>query len=241
MKPMLPGGIGWVPHRETHRGSRSGWLRAAVLGADDGIVSIASLLVGVAAANASRGAVITAGVAGLVAGAMSMAAGEYVSVSSQRDAERGDLAKETAELAARPDAELDELTQIYLDRGLSAPTARQVAVELTARDALAAHARDELGLIETLRARPLQAAVYSAASFVAGALLPMVAVLLAPTDARIAIVTAVALAALAGSGALAGVVGGANPIRGAVRVTIGGGLAMAATALIGWLAGVTGL
>lgn len=233
--------IGWVPHRERHRGGRAGWLRAAVLGADDGIVSIASLLVGVAAANASQGTVITAGIAGLVAGAMSMAVGEYVSVSSQRDAERGDLAKETAELATGPDAELDELTQIYLDRGLSAPTARQVAVELTARDALAAHARDELELTETLRARPLQAAAYSVVSFVAGALLPMVAVLLAPTGARVAVITGVALLALAASGALAGVVGGANPVRGALRVSIGGGLAMAATALIGWLAGVTGL
>lgn len=233
--------IGWVPHRERHRAGRSGWLRAAVLGADDGIVSIASLLVGMAAAAASRGVMITAGVAGLVAGAMSMAVGEYVSVSSQRDAERGDLARETVELATSPDAELDELTQIYLDRGLSAPTARQVATELTAKDALAAHARDELGLTETLRARPLQAAVYSAVSFVAGALLPMVAVLLAPTGARIAIVTGVALLALAGSGALAGAVGGANPVRGAVRVSIGGGLAMAVTALIGWLAGVTGV
>lgn len=238
---MPSGWIGWVPHREHHRGGRSGWLRAAVLGADDGIVSIASLLVGVAAANASRDAVITAGVAGLVAGAMSMAVGEYVSVSSQRDAERGDLVKETAELAASPDAELDELTQIYVDRGLTAPTARQVAVELTAKDALAAHARDELGLTETLRARPLQAAAYSAVSFVAGALLPLVAVLLTPTSARIVVVTAVALLALAGSGALAGVVGGANPVRGAARVSIGGGLAMAATALIGWLTGVTGL
>jgi vacuolar iron transporter family protein len=238
---MLPGAIKLMPHRERHRGGRSGWLRAAVLGADDGIVSIASLLVGVAAANASRAALITAGVAGLVAGAMSMAVGEYVSVSSQRDAERGDLAKETAELATSPDAELDELTRIYLDRGLSLSTARQVAVELTARDALAAHARDELGLIETLRARPLQAATYSAASFVAGALLPMMAVLLAPAGARIAAVIGVALAALASSGALAGVVGGANPVRGALRVSIGGGLAMAATALIGWLAGVTGL
>jgi VIT1/CCC1 family predicted Fe2+/Mn2+ transporter len=211
-----------------------------VLGANDGIVSTASLLIGVAAANASRGVVITAGVAGLVAGAMSMAAGEYVSVSSQRDAERGDLAKETEELATGADAELDELTQIYLDRGLSAPTARQVAVELTAKDALAAHARDELGLTETLRARPLQAAVYSAVSFVVGALLPLVAVLLAPTGARIVIVTGVALLALAGSGALAAVLGGASPYRGAVRVTVGGGVAMAATALIGWLAGGTG-
>jgi VIT1/CCC1 family predicted Fe2+/Mn2+ transporter len=241
MTAMLPGAIGWIPHRERHHGGRSGWLRAAVLGADDGIVSIASLLLGMAAANASRAAVITAGIAGLVAGAMSMAVGEYVSVSSQRDAERADLAKETAELATNPDAELDELTQIYLDRGLSPSTARQVAVELTARDALAAHAHDELGLTETLRARPLQAAAYSAASFVAGALLPMVAVLLAPAGARIAVVTVVALATLAGSGALAGILGGANPIRGAVRVSIGGGLAMAATALFGWLAGATGL
>jgi VIT1/CCC1 family predicted Fe2+/Mn2+ transporter len=238
---MSAGWVGWVPHRERHRGGRAGWLRAAVLGADDGIVSTASLLVGVAAANGSRGAVVTAGVAGLVAGAMSMAAGEYVSVSSQRDAERGDLARETAELATSPEAELDELTQIYLDRGLSVPTARRVAVELTAGGALTAHARDELGLTETQRARPLQAAAYSAVSFVAGALLPVVAVLAAPAWARIATVTGVALLALAGSGALAGVLGGANPVRGAVRVTLGGGLAMAVTALIGWLAGTTGL
>jgi VIT1/CCC1 family predicted Fe2+/Mn2+ transporter len=235
-----PGQAGRVPHAERHYGQRSGWLRAAVLGANDGIVSTASLLVGVAAANASRGVVVTAGLAGLVAGAMSMAAGEYVSVSSQRDAERGDLATETEELTTRPQAELDELIQIYLDRGLSAPTARQVAVELTATDPLAAHARDELGLTETLRARPLQAAVYSAVSFIAGALLPFVAVLLTSDDARIVIVTAVALLALAGSGALAAVLGGANAYRGAARVTIGGGLAMAATALIGWLAGGTG-
>lgn len=233
--------VGWVPHRERHRAGRAGWLRAAVLGADDGIVSVASLLVGVAAANASRGAVVTAGVAGLVAGAMSMAVGEYVSVSSQRDTERGDLARETVELATSPDAELDELTQIYLGRGLSAATARQVAVELTAGDALAAHVRDELGLTEALRARPLQAAGYSAVSFVAGALLPLVGLLLAPAGGRIVIVVGVALLALAGSGALAGVVGGASPVRGAVRVSVGGGLAMAATALIGWLAGVTGL
>lgn len=238
---MPEGFVGWIPHQERHRGGRAGWLRAAVLGANDGIVSTASLLVGVAAADASRGAVLTAGVAGLVAGAMSMAAGEYVSVSSQRDAERGDLAKEAEELATQPVAELDELTQIYIERGLSPATARQVAVELTEKDALAAHLRDELGLTEMLMARPLQAASYSAVSFVIGALLPLLAVVFAPMALRIVLVTAVAVVALAGSGALGAVLGGARAWRGAARVTVGGGLAMAATALIGALVGTTGL
>ena len=228
-------------HIERHRGGRAGWLRAAVLGANDGIVSTASLVVGVAAASASRDAVITAGIAGLVAGAMSMAVGEYVSVSSQRDTEHADLAKEARELAADPAGELDELTGIYQRRGLSPATAAIVAAELTAHDALAAHTRDELGLTETLRARPLQAASYSAVSFVAGAVLPLIAVIVAPAGARIAVVTVVALLCLAGSGALGAVLGGAGPWRGALRVTVGGGLAMAATALIGIGVGAAGL
>ena len=228
-------------HPERHRGERAGWLRAAVLGANDGIVSTASLLVGVAAANSSRNAIITAGFAGLVAGAMSMAVGEYVSVSSQRDTERADLAKETEELRHDPEGELAELTQIYLDRGLTPQTAATVATELTAHDALAAHTRDELGLTETLRARPLQAALYSAVSFLSGALLPLLAVILAPAGSRIAVLTVTALVCLAGSGALGSFLGGAGLWRGAVRVTVGGGLAMAATALIGLAVGATGL
>lgn len=233
--------FGWGTHVERHRSGRAGWLRAAVLGANDGIVSTASLLVGVAAANGSRGAVITAGLAGLVAGAMSMAVGEYVSVSSQRDTEHADLAKETRELATDPEGELAELTAIYRHRGLTPATAATVAAELTAHDALAAHTRDELGLTETLRARPLQAATYSAISFVTGAVLPLLAVLIAPSTARIAAITVTALVCLAGSGALGAVLGGASPWRGAARVTIGGGLAMAATALIGIAVGATGL
>jgi vacuolar iron transporter family protein len=236
-----PRQFGWATHAERHRGGRAGWLRAAVLGANDGIVSTASLLVGVAAANSSRGAVITAGFAALVAGAMSMAVGEYVSVSSQRDTERADLAKETRELATDPEGELAELTGIYVNRGLSRATAATVAAELTAHDALGAHTRDELGLTETLRARPLQAATYSAISFLAGAILPLVAVLVAPSGARIAAVSVTALICLAGSGALGAVLGGATVWRGALRVTIGGGLAMAATALIGLAVGATGL
>ncbi len=224
-------------HDEWHTSHRAGWLRAAVLGANDGIVSTASLLVGVAAAGATRGALITAGLAGLAAGAMAMAAGEYVSVSSQRDTEQADLAKEKAELAADPAAELDELTAIYVERGLRPATARQVAVELTEHDALGAHLRDELGLSEIHQARPVQAGLYSAVAFVTGAFLPLLAVLLTPTAVRVPVLVVVALACLAGSGAVGAVVGGARAWRGAVRVTLGGGAAMAVTALIGLAVG----
>jgi vacuolar iron transporter family protein len=236
-----PRQFGWRIHAERHRGGRAGWLRAAVLGANDGIVSTASLLVGVAAASSSRSAVITAGLAALVAGAMSMAVGEYVSVSSQRDTERADLAKETRELATDPQTELAELTGIYIGRGLKPATAATVAAELTAHDALGAHTRDELGLTETLRARPLQAATYSAISFLAGAILPLAAVLAAPAGVRIAVVAVTALVCLAASGAIGAVLGGAAAWRGALRVAVGGGLAMAATALIGIAVGAAGL
>ena len=226
------------PHRERHRTERVGWLRAAVLGANDGIVSIASLVVGVAASGAARGEVLIAGVAGLVAGALSMAAGEYVSVSSQADTEDADLARERKELAADPVAEEDELARIYETRGLDANLARQVAKQLMARDALAAHARDELGITEELAARPLQAAAASAATFAVGAALPIVVSLLAHETA-VLVVSLTSLVALAGLGALAAGAGGASPWLGAARVTFWGALAMAATALIGRLFGTT--
>lgn len=222
-------------HVETHRTDRVGWLRAAVLGANDGIISIAGLLVGVAATGASTSAVLGSGVAGIVAGAMSMAAGEYVSVQSQADTESADIAKETRELAEEPEHELQELTHIYVKRGLSHELAVQVAQQLTAKDALAAHMRDELGITDALRARPLQAALASAAAFTVGSLLPIAAVLLAP-DGRIQLTTfAVTVAALLGSGALAGWAGGASMLRGALRVGFWGAMAMGAAALIGRL------
>ena len=222
-------------HAEDHRTGRSGWLRAAVLGANDGIVSVAGLVVGVAASGASAAAVLASGIAGVVAGAMSMAAGEYVSVQSQADAERADLAKETRELAEDPASELFELTGIYLRRGLTPDLARQVAEQLTAHDALGSHARDELGITESLRARPLQAALASAGAFVAGALLPIAAVVLAPPGRLEATTIIATLAALAVSGALAAWAGGASATRGALRVTFWGALAMGAAALIGRL------
>ncbi len=222
-------------HVETHRTDRVGWLRAAVLGANDGIISIAGLLVGVAATGASTSAVLGSGVAGIVAGAMSMAAGEYVSVQSQADTESADIAKETRELAEEPEHELQELTHIYVKRGLSHELAVQVAQQLTAKDALGAHMRDELGITDALRARPLQAALASAAAFTVGSMLPIAAVLLAP-DGRIQLTTfAVTLAALLGSGALAGWAGGASMLRGALRVGFWGAMAMGAAALIGRL------
>jgi vacuolar iron transporter family protein len=222
-------------HIETHRTDRVGWLRAAVLGANDGIISIAGLLVGVAATGATTGAVLGSGVAGIVAGAMSMAAGEYVSVQSQADTETADIAKETRELAEEPEHELQELTHIYVKRGLTPELAAQVAKQLTTHDALGAHKRDELGITEALRARPLQAALASAGAFTIGALLPIAAVLLAP-DGRIQLTTfAVTLAALLGSGALAGWAGGASMLRGALRVGFWGAMAMGAAALIGRL------
>jgi len=224
-------------HREHHRSHRVGWLRAAVLGANDGIVSTASLVLGVAAAEAEPKHVLVAGVAGLVAGALSMAAGEYVSVSSQADAERSSLALEKEELATQPEAELEELTAIYARRGLSPELARTVARELTARDALAAHARDELGLTEEFSARPLQAALASAGSFAIGAALPVLTILVAPRGAPMLTVVAASLVCLAALGAVAARAGGASAWRGALRVTFWSALAMAATAGVGRLFG----
>ncbi len=224
-------------HLEDHRTERIGWLRAAVLGANDGIVSTASLVVGVAAAEAARGAVLTAGVAGLVAGAMSMAAGEYVSVSSQADTEKADLARERRELATEPEAELQELTGIYERRGLEPGLARQVAEQLTARDALGAHARDELGISEALSARPVQAAFASAGTFAVGALLPLLVAALAPAQALIPLVSGASLVFLALLGGLAARTGGAPMLAGTARVTFWGALAMALTAAVGALFG----
>ncbi|WP_119719401.1 VIT1/CCC1 transporter family protein [Cognatilysobacter tabacisoli] len=225
-------------HAEDHRAERVGWLRAAVLGANDGIVSVAGLVVGVAASGAEPRTVLMTGVAGVVAGAMSMAAGEYVSVQSQADTERADVARETRELATDPDSELAELAGIYERRGLDPALARQVAAQMTAHDALATHARDELGITEALRARPLQAALASAAAFAVGSLLPVGAVLLAPA-AQLQLATAVVtLLALLASGALAAWAGGAPVLRGALRVVFWGALAMAAAAAVGKLFGV---
>lgn len=224
-------------HRERHRILRLGWLRAAVLGANDGIVSTASLLVGVAAADASHASLLTAGIAGSVAGAMSMAAGEYVSVSSQADSEKADLARERHELATDDDGERRELMGIYMGRGLSPELAKRVSDELMAHDALGAHARDELGITDLTAARPLQAAVASAASFAGGAALPLVVAAMVSVQTSLIAIPAAALVFLAGLGGLAGRAGGA-PVRvAAARVTLWGALAMAATALIGHLFG----
>jgi len=212
-------------------------LRAAVLGSDDAIVSTASLMIGVAASSASKGAIFVAGVAGLVAGAMSMAAGEYVSVSSQRDAEEADLAVERKELAAQPEAELNELAMIYVRRGLDRALAIRVAEQLSAHDRLGAHARDELGIDPTSLSRPLQAAWISAASFAAFALVPIVVLLLAPAEWRILGIAVVSLASLAALGALGARLGGAPLGPASLRVTVGGSLAMALTAAIGRLLG----
>jgi VIT1/CCC1 family predicted Fe2+/Mn2+ transporter len=228
-----------MPHRERHRSERIGWLRAAVLGANDGIVSTASLVVGVASANAARHDVLIAGVAGLVAGALSMAAGEYVSVSSQADTERADLDRERHELATQPEAEEDELVGIYVQRGLEPDLARAVARQLTAKGALAAHARDELGLTEELAARPLQAALASAATFAVGAGVPVLTILLAPSGAIVSAVAAISVLCLLSLGAIAARVGGAPIFVGAARVTVWGVLAMLATATVGRLFGAT--
>ncbi len=227
-----------MPHRERHRTANIGWLRAAVMGANDGIVSTASLVLGVAAAGAGAQAILVAGVAGLVAGAMSMAAGEYVSVSSQADTESADLERERAELATEPESELNELTGIYVQRGLDPALARQVATQLTAHDALAAHARDELGRSELLVARPVQAALASAATFAVGAALPLLAAWLSPPTQLSILVAGVSLLCLAALGGLAAFTGGASALRGAMRVTFWGALAMAATAGVGSLFGV---
>jgi len=226
-----------MPHSERHRTERIGWLRAAVMGANDGIVSTASLILGVAAAHASSHDILVAGVAGLVAGAMSMAAGEYVSVSSQADTEQADLARERKELAADPAAELTELTGIYVKRGLDPVLAKQVAEQLTARDALAAHARDELGTSELLTARPVQAAFASAGTFAVGAALPLLTVLMVSGSYLILAVSVTSLIFLAILGGLAAFAGGASATRGAIRVTFWGALAMAMTAGVGALFG----
>jgi VIT1/CCC1 family predicted Fe2+/Mn2+ transporter len=224
---------------EVHRTDRIGWLRAGVLGANDGIVSTASLVVGVASANASRGDILVAGVAGLVAGALSMAAGEYVSVSSQADTEQADLALERKELATDRAFEETELAQIYEKRGLDPALARTVALKLMAHDALGAHARDELGLSEATAARPLQAAAASAATFAVGAALPILVVIVASPSSLVMLVAAASLVCLAGLGALAARAGGASPLTGAGRVAFWGALAMAITAGVGKLFGTT--
>jgi VIT1/CCC1 family predicted Fe2+/Mn2+ transporter len=224
-------------HQEMHHSERVGWLRAGVLGAQDGIVSTASLVIGVVAANADRTQMLVAGTAALVAGAMSMAAGEYSSVSSQRDAERADIAREIREQARYPEHELEELTQIYERRGLDRALAGQVAGKLMEADPLGSHVRDELGIISSTRARPVQAAVVSAGSFAVGALLALAAAAVAPAGARIAVIAAVTLVLLALLGVIGARLGGASVTRAAVRITLGGGLAMAATAIIGDLVG----
>ena len=224
-------------HKESHLVERIGWLRAAVLGANDGIISTASLILGVAAAAAAKSDILLAGVAGLVAGAMSMAAGEYVSVSSQSDTEQADLAREKSELLQDPEFEKEELAQIYVERGLDAELARQVAGQLMAKDALGAHARDELGISETTSARPVQAALTSAATFSVGAAAPLTLVLLAPSTFLIPIVSVGSLLFLALLGLLGARTGGAAILKPIVRVTFWGALAMALTAGIGAIVG----
>lgn len=223
--------------QERHRTQSAGWLRAAVLGANDGILSTASLILGVAAANGSHGSVVTAGFAGLVAGTMSMAAGEYVSVRSQKDSEDADLARERAELKADRASEHRELAAIYVGRGLQPALAKEVAEQLMAHDALEAHARDELGISETLKARPIQAATASAGSFAVGAALPLIVAAVTPVSDLIALVAGTALLFLAALGALAATVGGASLVKGALRVTFWGALAMGVTAAVGALFG----
>jgi VIT1/CCC1 family predicted Fe2+/Mn2+ transporter len=224
-------------HKETHLVDRIGWLRAAVLGANDGIISTASLIVGVAAAAANRNDVMIAGIAGLVAGAMSMAAGEYVSVSSQSDTEKADIAREQGELRSNPEGELDELAEIYVQRGVEAGLARQVAAQLMKKDALGAHARDELGISEMTTARPVQAALTSAATFSVGAAMPLLMVVVSPANLLVPVTSAASLAFLAFLGAVGAKAGGANLLRATVRVTFWGALALAITAGIGKLFG----
>src|SRR5690349_3716876 len=224
-------------HPERHLVDRIGWLRAAVLGANDGIVSTASLIVGVAAAAATQNDVLVAGVAGLVAGAMSMAAGEYVSVSSQSDTERADLARERKELSENVEFEREELAEIYVKRGVEPALARQVSQQLMAKDALSAHARDELGISEITAARPIQAALTSAASFAVGAAMPLLMVIVSPVGALVPMVSAASLGFLALLGAIGARAGGANVLRATARVTFWGALAMALTAGIGKLFG----
>jgi vacuolar iron transporter family protein len=226
-----------MPHRELHRAERIGWLRATVLGANDGLISMSSLVVGVAAAQSARDPIVLAALAGLVAGALSMAAGEYVSVSSQADTEHADLERERHELETAPEQELAELTGIYVGRGLSRDLAAQVAGQLMAHDALGAHARDELGMSEMTRARPLQAAMASAASFAAGAMLPVLLVLLLPVAAVVPAVVTSSLILLGMLGAIAAHLGGASLVGGALRVGFWGAVAMGCTLLVGRLFG----
>ena len=228
------------PHLE-RLGVRLNWLRAGVLGANDGIVSVAAVVVGVAAATADLGAIFTAGMAALVGGAVSMALGEYVSVSSQRDTERALIEKERRELAEMPDEELDELTSLYQDRGLTPETARKVAEELTAHDALAAHLEVELHIDQDDLVNPWHAAFSSAVSFTIGAILPMLAIMLAPPPVRIAVTFVAVLVALAGTGSVSAQLGGASKPRAIARLVVGGALALAATFLIGMLLGTTGI
>jgi vacuolar iron transporter family protein len=225
-------------HAESHAMHRIGWLRATVLGANDGIVSTASLIAGVAAAGSDSAAILVAGIAGLMAGALSMAAGEYVSVSSQSDTERADIARERAELATAPEAELAELTEIYIARGLTPALAGQVAQALTVADALTAHSRDELGIVEATTARPIQAAFASAASFAVGAAVPLLAAWLVPASAALLAVIAVSLVALAALGVLGARAGGAAILRPTLRVVLWGAVAMAVTTLVGMAFGV---
>lgn len=227
-----------IRHIERHKTHRIGWLRAAVLGANDGIVSTASLVLGVAAAGAATNSILVAGVAGLMAGSMSMAAGEYVSVSSQSDTENADIEKERNELATDPVHELEELTMIYVGRGLDKNLAKEVAAQLTAHDALAAHARDELGISEMLSAKPIQAAFASAGTFAVGAALPLLVVLLVPTTLLMWSVAVSSLVFLAILGSMAAQAGGASIKTSAIRVTVWGALAMALTAGVGALFGV---
>lgn len=226
-------------HIESHRAHRIGWLRAAVLGANDGVVSVSSLVVGVAAGGASQSNVLLTGIAGLVAGALSMAAGEYISVQSQADTENADLNRERRELAEEPEKEMNELKSIYMKRGLDEQLAQQVAVKLMAGDALAAHARDELGITEELRARPVQAALASAGAFAIGAVIPTIASSLANSGSVSLVTTGVTLLTLTALGALAAFAGGASIVRGAIRVTFWGALAMGVTALVGKLVGAS--
>ncbi|MFF2149076.1 VIT1/CCC1 transporter family protein [Kitasatospora sp. NPDC058190] len=231
----------FTPHPESHTASRAGWLRAAVLGANDGLVSVASLMVGLAASGASTSTVVTGGLAGLSAGAMAMAAGEYVSVSSQVDVENADRAKEARELAEAPAEELAELTAIYESRGVPRDLARQVAEALHEADPLQAHLRDELGHSEHTAANPLQAALASAASFLAGGFVPFLGLLASTGTARLWLIVAVTLSGLALAGALAASAAGTTQLRPILRVVIGGGLAMAVTAAVGQLAHVSGI
>ncbi len=234
---MIPG----EHHDEPHRTGRAGWLRAAVLGANDGLISTSSLVIGVAAADAARGPVLIAGLAGLVAGALSMAAGEYVSVSSQADVERADLEQERRALESHPEAEREELAAIYVQRGLAPELAAQVAEQLSAHDALGAHARDELGISHSSRARPLQAALASAAAFSLGAIAPVLMVLFLPPGAWVSAISGSTLVLLAVLGAIGARLGGAPRLRASLRVAFWGAAAMALTGLIGRLFGTAGL